>query len=95
MNYYKERIEFIKKMAEVMSVMTDFGGVHYARESATAQEYIKVFNTLGNAYFINITSHDLETILFETMSVLMGQKPNSLIDRVEDKRRVARLFKVA
>lgn len=95
MNYYKERIEFIKKMAEVLSVTTDFGGVHYARESATAQEYIKVFNTLGNAYFINITSHDLETILFETMSVLMGQKPNSLIDRVEDKRRVARLFKVA
>lgn len=95
MNYYKERIEFIKKMAEVLSVTTDFGGVHYARESATAQEYIKVFNTLGNAYFINITSHDLETILFETMSVLMGQKPNSLIDKVEDKRRVARLFKVA
>lgn len=95
MNYYKERIEFIKKMAEVLSVTTDFGGVHYARENATNQEYIKVFNTLGNAYFINITSHDLEMILYETMSVLMGKMPDSMVDRVEDKRRVARLFKVA
>lgn len=95
MNYYKERIEFIRKMADVLSVMTDFGGVHYARETATAQEYIKVFNTLGNAYFIDITTHDYETILLETMAVLMGQETESLVKKVADKRRIARLFKVA
>lgn len=95
MSYYKERIEFVRKMADVLSVTTDFGGVQYARESASEQEYLKVFNTLGNAYFLNITSHDLETILFETMAVLMGQKTSSLVEKVEDRRRVAKLFKVS
>ena len=95
MNYYKERVEFVRKMADVLSVTTDFGGVQYARESATEREYIKVFNTLGNAEFLDITSQELETVLYETLSVIMGHQPHSLVKEIEDRRRVARLFKVA
>jgi len=94
MSYYKERIEFVRKMADVLSVTTDFGGVQYARESASEREYIKVFNTLGNAYYLNITSRSLEEVLYETLSVIMGHKPQSLVQDIEDKRRIARLFKV-
>lgn len=94
MSYYKERVEFIRKMAEVLSVTTDFGGVQYARESASEQEYLKVFSTLGNAYYLNVTSRSLEEILYETLSVIMGHKPQSLVQDTEDKRLVARLFKV-
>lgn len=95
MSYYKERIDFIKKMAEVLSVTTDFGGIQYARESASEREYVKIFNTIGDAYFLNITSRSLEEVLYETMAVLMGHKPLTLVQEIEDKRRVARLFKVA
>ena len=93
MYYTDDKKEYIRKLRETMSPMQDFGGITYAGENRTGAEYIKVWDTIGGAVFLDVTGYSLEDVLKEMARIVLRQTPKSIVTNIEQKRKIAKLFK--
>jgi hypothetical protein len=92
--YAKEKREYVKKLSEVLKPMQDFGGIRYANEHHTGAEYIKVWDDIGGAQFLDVTGYSLEKVLEDVAKIVLRKCPDSVITSTEKKREVTRLFRI-
>lgn len=92
--YAKEKREYVKRLNEIMVPIQDFGGIRYANEHHTGAEYLKVWDVVGGAQFLNITGYSLEDILRDAATLILGKVPASVVTGIDEKRSAARLFRI-
>lgn len=92
--YAKEKREYAKKLNEIMSPIRDFGGIRYVNERSTGAEYLKVWDIVGEAQFLNVTGYSLEDVLKDIATLVLGRVPDSVVTSIDEKRLAARLFRI-
>lgn len=93
MNMHEMKKKYIHQINETFQPLTDFGGIGYAHVYATGAEYVKIFNSTGGSEFLDVTGHDLEQILLEVITVVIGKVPPCVITEKAKKRAVEELFR--
>lgn len=81
-----------KDLAAMLKPLDDFDRIQYARDSITNEEYIKLTETIGSVYFVNVTGNSESAILKEVCRMALERNPIGLIRTIEKKREVNRLF---
>ena len=90
---YEEKKRFVENdLAAVLREMPDFDGIKYAVDAITSEEYIKLTETLGFAYFVNVTGNDKSAILREVCRMVLQTSPAGRIFERSKLREVNRLF---
>ena len=56
--------------------MTNFDYMEYKAHSNTGGEFIRLYDAMGNAYYLNITGIDLEHIIIDVMATILGNEPS-------------------
>ena len=92
MRYSQDTERYIKILNTALIPLINFSNVDYKQEHKTGAEIVRVQNTLGNSQFIDVTGFDLERILLDVFAVAIGNKPASVIDDVNKRRKCAALF---
>lgn len=92
MSIYELKKRYIHQINETFQPLTDFGGIGYAHVYATGAEYVKIHNSTGGSEFLDVTGHDLEQILLEVISVVIGNKPPCVVKEKTKKREIQGLF---
>lgn len=92
--YTKEKRAYVEKLRETMAPIQDFGGIRYVNDPRTGAEYIKVWDVVGGAQFLNVTGYSLEDVLKDVATLVLGRVPDSVVISIDEKRLAARLFRI-
>ena len=92
--YTKEKRAYVEKLSEIMTPIQDFGGIKYVNDPRTGADYIKVWDVVGGAQFLDITGCSLENILEDVSMLVLKRIPDSIVRATEKKREIARLFRI-
>ena len=90
--YLKKKAYVEKDLAAMLRPLEDFDRIQYARDSITNEEFIKLTEKIGSAYFVNVTGNDERAILKEVCRMALEHNPLGLIRTTEKKRAVNKLF---
>ena len=93
MNTFELKKKYIHQINETFQPLTDFGGIGYAHVYATGAEYVKIFNSTGGSEFLDVTGHDLEQILLEVITVVIGRAPPCVVEYKAKKREIEGMFR--
>lgn len=93
MNTFELKKKYIHQINETFQPLTDFGGIGYAHVYATGAEYVKIFNSTGGSKFLDVTGHDLERILLEVITVVIGSVPPCVVKDKAKKREIEGMFR--
>lgn len=93
MNTFEIKKKYIHQINETFQPLTDFGGIGYAHVYATGAEYVKIFNSTGGSEFLDVTGHDLEQMLLEIITVVIGRVPPCVVREKTKKREIEELFR--
>ena len=93
MKYTEEKVNYIELLNKAMAPMINFGHLQYKQVANTGAEYIKMLDSVGTAYFLDITGFDNEHLLLDVFAVAIGNTPASVITDVEKRRSLMILFK--
>lgn len=90
---YAEKKAYVEKdLAAMLRPLEDFDRIQYARDAITDEEFIKLTETIGSAYFVNVTGNDESAILKEVCRMALERNPIGLVRTTEKKRAVNKLF---
>ena len=92
---YEDKRRFVDALNGPLSVMPDFEAIEYARDYIQGDEYIRIKDKLGYAWYINVTGNSEASILQEVSRVLLGQKAIGFVTSTERKRAIAPMFRKA
>ena len=93
---YEEKKAYVDRLNDLLKPLTDFEAISYARDYSTDGEYLKVTDTIGQAWFINVTGNSHEAILKEVCRLVIANPkdmPHGMIHSTDKKRYIAPLFK--
>ena len=90
---YADKKAYVENdLARMLRPFEDFGSIQYARDAITNQEYVKLTETLGDIYFVNVTGSSKAAIGREVCRMALQAYPKGLIRTKAQKREVNRLF---
>lgn len=90
---YADKKAYVERdLAATLKPLQDFGRIEYARDAITNEEYIKLTETIGSVYFVNVTGSSKSAILKEVCLMALERNPIGLVRTTEKKREVNRLF---
>lgn len=85
---YAEKKAYVEKdLAAALRPVRDFGRIEYARDPITNEEFIKLTETIGNVWFVNVTGYKESEILKAICFMVLEKHPEGLItvrDRMRD-----------
>lgn len=95
-NYYERKQYIEHTLKEAFKPAIDFEDLEYIHETNMDGEYIRYSNTLGVAFYLDVTSKEDYQILDDVASIVLKvDPPESVIQEVHRIREVAGLFKEA
>lgn len=90
---YAEKKAYVENdLARMLRPFEDFGSIQYARDAITNQEYVKLTETLGDVFFVDVTGSSQAAIGREVCRMALERHPWGLIRTKEKKREANRLF---
>lgn len=92
---YEKKREFVDALNVPLAVLPDFEKIEYTRDYVKDEEFIRIKDTLGYAYYVNVTGNSEAAILQEVARAMLGQKPIGFVTNVDKKRAIAPLFRRA
>ena len=92
---YEKKGKFIESLNSPLSVLRDFEAIEYARDPISGEEYIRIRDNIGQAFYINVTGDSEEIILLELAKLLVNQRPTGFITSTSTKRTIAPMFRKA
>ena len=90
-NYNKEKIYYTKLLNECLQPMSNFDCLEYKVHGNTGGEFIRLYDAIGNVYYLNITGLDLEHIIIDVIATVIGNEPKS---RITDRKKCIALSKL-
>ena len=92
-SYNKERVSFIKLLNTALQPMTNFDYMEYKVNENTGGEYIRLYDAIGNANYLDVTGFDAEQVLVNIMATILGNKTACRVIEYEECVKLSRLFK--
>ena len=92
---YEKKRAFVESLNEPLSALRDFEAIEYARDPVLGDEYIRIKDKLGQAFYVNVTANSEEAILLEVARMTLGTKATGFITNRERIRAIAPLFRKA
>ena len=91
---FKERENYIKTLAQLLSAFPTFGDLKYARVSKTEGEYLRLTDIFGKSCFLNITSMPLKDVYKDVSYIVsFGRVPQSIITDESILMTIAKYFR--
>ena len=92
---YDKKKAFVESLNEPLKALRDFEAIEYARDPIQGDEYIRIRDKLGQAFYVNVTGNSEEAILLEVSRMMLGTKAVGFITNRERIRAVAPMFRKA
>ena len=92
---YDKKRAFVESLNAPLTALRDFEGIDYARDPIQGDEYIRVRDKLGQAFYVNVTGDSEEAILLEVARMTLGTKAVGFITNRERIRAIAPMFRKA
>ena len=92
---YDKKKAFVESLNEPLKALRDFEAIEYARDPIQGDEYIRIRDKLGQAFYVNVTGNSEEAILLEVSRMTLGEKAVGFITNRERIRAVAPMFRKA
>ena len=90
--YDSKRIYVEQILAAALKPMDRFGSIQYARDVVTGEEYIKITESDGWPWYINVTGNSLQAIGEEVCTMVGHGTPNGLVKVRAKQREINRMF---
>ena len=90
---YENKKKFVDSLNGPLSALRDFEAIEYARDPIRGDEYIRLRDKLGQAFYVNVTGNSEEAILLEVSRVALGQKATGFITSRDHIREIAPMFR--
>ena len=90
---YDKKKAFVESLNEPLKALRDFEAIEYARDPIQGDEYIRIRDKLGQAFYVNVTGNSEEAILLEVSRMMLGTKAVGFITTRERIRAVAPMFR--
>ena len=92
---YEKKAKYVESLNEPLSVLTDFEAIEYARDPIAGDEYIRIRDKLGQAFYVNVTGHSEEAILKEVSRMALETKAHGFVTNRDKIRAIAPMFRKA
>ena len=92
---YEKKAKYVESLNEPLSVLTDFEAIEYARDPIAGDEYIRIRDKLGQAFYVNVTGNSEEAILKEVSRMALETKAHGFVTNREKIRAIAPMFRRA
>lgn len=92
---YDKKRQYVDSLNEPLSVLTDFETIEYARDPIAGEEFIRLRDKLGQAFYVNVTGNSEEAILMEVSRMTLGTKAHGFITSRDKIRAIAPMFRRA
>ena len=92
---YDKKKAFVESLNAPLTALRDFEAIEYARDPITCDEYIRVRDKLGQAFYVNVTGNSEEAILLEVARMTLGTKAVGFVTNRERIRAIAPMFRKA
>lgn len=90
---YRSKKEYVEgNLAAALKPVRDFGSIEYARDPITNEEFIKLTETIGSVWFINVTGYTKSEILKTICIMVLEKHPEDLIKTRDRMREANALF---
>ena len=92
---YEEKAKYVESLNGPLSVLTDFEAIEYARDPIAGDEYIRVRDKLGQAFYVNVTGNSEEAILKEVSRMVLEITAYGFVTNRDKIRAIAPMFRKA
>lgn len=92
---YDKKRQYVDSLNEPLSVLTDFETIEYARDPVMGEEFIRLRDKLGQAFYVNVTGNSEEAILMEVSRMTLGEKAHGFVVNRDKIRAIAPMFRRA
>ena len=92
---YDKKRAFVDSLNAPLRALRDFEAIEYARDPVQGDEYIRIKDKLGQAFYVNVTGNSEEAILGEIALFIVGKRPTGFVTMREHIREIAPMFREA
>ena len=92
---YEKKAKYVESLNGPLSVLTDFEAIEYARDPIAGDEYIRIRDKLGQAFYVNVTGNSEEAILKEVSRMALETKAHGFVTNRDKIRAIAPMFRRA
>ncbi|MBQ9691667.1 MAG: hypothetical protein IJV70_00750 [Clostridia bacterium] len=92
---YEKKSEYVARLEEILRVSDRFESLAYARDYIGGDEYLRIRNTCGDTFYINVTGNSEGAILLEVARFVNGIRPTGYVSNREKRWKVSELFRKA
>lgn len=92
---YDKKRAFVDSLNAPLRALRDFEVIEYARDPIAGDEYIRIRDKIGQAFYVNVTGNSEAAILGEVALFIVGKRPTGFVTMREHIRRVAPMFRKA
>lgn len=92
---YENKKKFVESLNAPLSALEDFEAIEYARNPIQGDEYIRLRDKLGQAFYVNVTGNSEEAILKEVGRMMLGAKAVGFVTNRDKIRTIAPMFRKA
>lgn len=86
---------YVESLNNTLSVLSDFEAIEYANDHIQGDEYIRIRDKLGQAFYINVTGGNEADILREVARMILEKRAAGFITDTNRKREIAPMFRKA
>ena len=92
---YEKKSDYVSRLNSVLDASEYFDGIDYAKDHIRGDEYIRIRNSIGDTYYINVTGNSEAAILMEVARFVNGIRPTGYVDNRDRRLAASKLFKRA
>ena len=90
---YDKKRRFVESLNGPLSALRDFEEIEYARDPIAGDEYIRIRDKIGQAFYVNVTGNSEEAILGEIALFIVGKRPTGFVTMRDHIREIAPMFR--
>ena len=92
---YRQKAKYVESLNGPLSAIADFEAIEYARDPIAGEEYIRLRDKLGQAFYVNVTGNNEEAILKEVSRMTLETKAHGFVTNRDKIRAIAPMFRKA
>lgn len=92
---YEQKKRFVDSLNGPLTAIRDFEAIEYARDPIQGDEYIRLRDKLGQAFYVNVTGNSEEAILKEVSRICLEERAVGFITNRDKIRAIAPMFRKA
>lgn len=90
---YEEKRKFVNALNQPLSALSDFEAIEYAHDNIRGDEYIRIRDKIGQAFYTNVTGCSNAEILAEVARAILEKRMLGFVTDRERKREISPLFR--